>query len=253
MTDNLTDDPNDNYEEYEDQEAPLESPELPEDSGYEAVLTSQAIADNADLDSVDLDNASIAPTLNPNDTDVAADLSRPSRAMQFRIQRRSQVSTAIPALIMIGVGLLLLVKPIELTLPITLAILLGALGAGLVIRFLLNARRERGLFFIGALVLLAIGVVAAAIYSELDLGQIWPLSISVIGLAMIVTFLFERSHDRGLLLPGLMLIVAGAVAVPFTMGIFPSSILSGVALYWPVLLLLVALAALPSAVRDRAD
>jgi hypothetical protein len=248
----MTDHPED-YEEQEPldsieaMEAPesLESPELPDESSYEAALASEA--------PVDEDNAGVAPTLNPNDTDVAADLSRPSRAMQFRIQRRSQVSTALPALIMIGLGLFLLVKPIELTPPITLAILLGALGTALAIRFLLNARRERGLFFIGALILLAIGLVAAAIYSEIDLGQIWPLSVSVIGLAMIVTFVFERSHDRGLLLPGLMLIVAGAVAVPFTMGIFPSSILSGVALYWPVLLLLVALAALPRAVRDRAD
>jgi hypothetical protein len=238
----------DNSEDYEAQESldsmdAMEASTFPEESNYETALAAETA----------VDSASIAPTLNPNDTDVAADLSRPSRAMQFRIQRRSQVSTAIPALLMIGIGLLLLVKPIELTLPITLGIVLGALGAGLAIRFLLNARRERGLFFVGAIILLFIGLIAAAIYSEIDLAQIWPLSVSVIGLAMIVTFVFERSHDRGLLLPGLMLIVAGAVAVPFTMGILPSGILSNVALYWPVLLLLVALAALPRAVRDRAD
>jgi hypothetical protein len=62
---------------------------------------------------------------------------------------------------------------------------------------------------------------------------------------------FERTHDRGLLMPGFMLIVAGALALPFTMRVLSSSLLSNVALYWPILFLLAALAILPRAIRDR--
>ena len=39
----------------------------------------------------------------------------------------------------------------------------------------------------------------------------------------------------------------------FTMGIFYAPALTGLALYWPVLLLLVAVALLPRAIRDRAS
>ncbi len=192
------------------------------------------------------------PNLNADDADAEADLSRPSRAMQFRIQRRAQVSTAFPALLLIAVGLLYLVHPTELTYPLAIGVGLGALGIGLVTRFWLNTRRERGLFFIGMLLLLWIGFIALGVTGNVDLGQGWPLTISAIGLAMILTFIFERTHDRGLLLPGLTLIVAGAVALPFTMGILSGTVLTNVAVYWPVLFLLAALTILPRAIRDRA-
>jgi hypothetical protein len=191
------------------------------------------------------------PNLTPDDRDAEADLSRPSRAMQFRVQRRSQVSTALPALLLIAVGLLYLLKPSELTRPLAIAAGLAALGVGLVARFLLNTRRERGLFFIGVLLLLWLGLAALAASGTIDIFQGWPLAISAVGLAMIVTFVFERTHDRGLLFPGAMLILAGGIALPFTMEMFSSSLLSNVALYWPVLFLLVALAILPRAIRDR--
>ncbi len=193
-----------------------------------------------------------APNLNPDDSGADADLSRPARALQFRQQRRSQVSTAFPALLLIAVGLLYLVKPSELTRPLAIGVGIGALGLGLVMRFLLNARRERGLFFVGMLILLWLALAVLGATGTIDIGQGWPLAISAVGLAMIVTFVFERTHDRGLLLPGLMLMLAGALALPFTMGLLSSTLLTSVALYWPVLFLLAALALLPRAVRDRA-
>jgi hypothetical protein len=202
------------------------------------------------------DESELIPPQNPNlstdDSGAEADLSRPSRAMQFRAQRRSQVSTAFPALLLIAVGLLYLVKPSELTQPLAVGVGLAALGLGLVARFLLNARRERGLFFVGVLMLLLLMLVGLAISGTINLLEGWPLVISAVGVAMIITFVFERTHDRGLLLPGFMIIIAGAIALPFTMGLLDSSVLAGVALYWPVVFLLVALAILPRAVRDRA-
>ena len=73
------------------------------------------------------------------------------------------------------------------------------------------------------------------------------------GLALIVTFVFERTHDRGLLLPGTVLIVAGLVALPFTLGLVTANILPVVAVYWPVVFLLIALALLPRVIRSRAE
>ncbi len=192
-------------------------------------------------------------SLNPDDADADADLSRPSRAMQFRVQRRSQVSTAIPALLLIALGIVYLLRPSELTYPLAIGIGVGVLGISLVIRFLLNTRRERGLFFVGVLVLLWLGFVAWLVYAQADAGQMWPLSISVVGLAMLITFVFERTHDRGLLLPGFILILGGGLALLFTMGALPGYILTGIALYWPVLFLLLALIILPRALGSRTD
>jgi hypothetical protein len=216
------------------------------------------MADQEDLNET-ISGETVAPappetsSLNPDDVDADADLSRPSRAMQFRIQRRSQVSTAIPALVLIALGVVYLIKPSELTYPLAIGVGVGALGLSLAMRFLLNARRERGLFFIGTLLLLWLGLVALANSGNVEIGQTWPLAVSAVGLAMLLSFVFERTHDRGLLLPGLVLIVAGGVALLFTMGALPGNLLTGVALYWPVLLLVVALAILPRAIRDRTE
>ncbi len=193
------------------------------------------------------------PNLNIADADADADLSRPARAAQFRTQRRSQISTAVPAMLLIALGVLYLLKPAEMTYSLSIGIGIGVLALSLVMRFLLNARRERGLFFIGVIVLFWLGLIVSAIYGGFDIGQVWPLAVSAIGLAMIVTFVFERTHDRGLLLPGLLLILAGGAMLLFTFGILSSSVLSNVALYWPALLLLAALALLPRVIRSRAD
>ncbi len=192
-------------------------------------------------------------SLTADDTDAESDLSRPSRAVQFRIQRRSQVSTAIPALLLIAIGILYLVRPAGLTGPAALGIGLGAIALSLITRFLLNTRRERGLFFVGTLLLLW-GAFAAAVLTRLiDFLEMWPLLVIAVGAAMVVTFVFERSHDRGLLFPAGLLIVAGGVALPFTMDYLSSSVLAGIARYWPVFFLLMALALLPRAIHDRTD
>ena len=211
------------------------------------------MAEQPELTDTVTEAPSEVPNLNIADADADADLSRPARAAQFRTQRRSQISTAVPAMLLIALGVLYLLKPAELTYSLAIGIGIGVLALSLVMRFLLNARRERGLFFIGVIVLFWLGLVVSAIYGGFDIGQVWPLAISAIGLAMIVTFVFERTHDRGLLLPGLLLILAGGAMLLFTFGILSSSVLSNVALYWPALLLLAALALLPRVIRSRTD
>src|SRR5205823_719327 len=107
--------------------------------------------------------------------------------------------------------------------------------------------------FIAAIMLLAMGFVVLLIGGIFDMAQNWPLLITLPGIAMLITFVFERTHDRGLLLPGFMLIAAGGAISLFTAGFLDTSVLPSVALYWPLLFLVAALAVLPYAIRDRAE
>src|SRR5258708_17206214 len=73
-------------------------------------------------------------SLNPDDADADSDLVRPSRAVQFRVQRRAQFSTLLPALLMIVSGVVLLARPDVLTRPWILPAVLGAVAVSLLLR-----------------------------------------------------------------------------------------------------------------------
>ena len=72
---------------------------------------------------------------------------------------------------MIALGLLYLLNPSELTRPLAIGAAVLVLGFSLVMRFLLNARRERGLFFIGSMILLWLGLVALAWTNEVPISD----------------------------------------------------------------------------------
>lgn len=190
------------------------------------------------------------PNLNADDTEAEADLPRAARAQQFRQTRRAQVSTTLPALLMIILGVLYLLNPAELTPSLALALGVGALGLSLIARFLLNARRERGLFFFGLVILGWIGVLAVLVARDIALTQGWPLLIVIIGLAALLTFLFERNHERGLIVPGILLIAGGGLALLFTLRLVPNDTLRIVAAYWPLIFVVLALALLPRTFRE---
>lgn len=237
-------------------EMPMEQPEMVDeqpvietsDEFGQPEVSVMVQVPEVNLPPVEPQNAS----LNPDDVGADSDLVRPSRATQFRAQRRLQLSNILPALLLIAAGVLLLLRPDAATRLLVIAVAVGGIALSLALRFLFNGRRERGLFFIAVMILLLTGLIGAAAKDWLDLSQFWPLFIIAPGAGMILTFIFERSHDRGLLLPGLMFIVAGGAILLFTTYFLDPEILSVVALYWPVLLLVLALAVLPSAVRDRA-
>jgi len=191
--------------------------------------------------------------LSADDINADADLPRLSRQEKQRARPRIRFSTAIPALVLIVGGVLALVRPVLKDGILAAGWISVALVLSLVLRFLFQGRRERGLFFVTALIILMLGLVALAITGFVDLSQGWPLIITLPGLAMLLTFMFERSHDSSLVLPAFMFIVAGGVILLFTTGYLDSSFLPGIALYWPALLLLAALAVLPHAIRDRTE
>jgi hypothetical protein len=200
------------------------------------------------------DSSPLIPQPQAADSEAHTDIPRGARAAQFRQTRRLQVSTALPALMLIGFGVLYLINPVWLTAGLALGLGVGAVGIGLVIRFWLNMRRERGLFFLGLTICLWAGFVVAALLRGLTLSHIWPALIIAIGLAALCTFLFERTHERALILPGIALIVGGGTGLAFTLSFVPSDALNNLPnllAYWPALPIILALFLLPRAFGRR--
>jgi hypothetical protein len=200
----------------------------------------------------------VDPNLKPADADADADLARPPRASLYRVQRRTQASMIPPAFLMIAVGVLYLSEIVSpgltgLSTPMLFGLGIGALGLALALRFLLNGRRERGLFIAGLVILAWTGLAALVSSGNIPIQQSWPLGIIAIGLAILVTFFLERNHERGLILPALSFMVAGSAAMPFALGLISSDLNKVVAIFWPLLILVPALALLPSAARPRGE
>ncbi|MBX3065775.1 MAG: hypothetical protein KF726_22545 [Anaerolineae bacterium] len=190
----------------------------------------------------------------PDDADADADIARPSRVMQYRVQRRSQFSMALPALLLIGLGVLFLIHLLTpesqlLTTTTALGAAVGSLSLGLLFRFLINGRREIGVFLIGMVLLLWMALAAAGILGALDLTTTWPLAICAVGVALLLMLLFVR--ERGIVLPALALIIVGVVVLMFTTGNITADVITAVAQYWPLLLIVFAVIFLPSAFRSR--
>ncbi|MBX3080304.1 MAG: hypothetical protein KF716_01640 [Anaerolineae bacterium] len=194
----------------------------------------------------------ISPEMDDQDAD--ADIARPSRVMQYRVQRRAQFSMTLPALLLIAIGgayvvSLLAPDTLQITPLMALAAALGATALGLLARFLINGRKETGVLFISLVLVLWIALGALAVTGIIDLMVNWPMAISAVGVAIIIMMVFIP--ERGLLLPGLALIVAGVTLLMFTTGTVDVASVTTIAQYWPVLLILVGLVFLPSAFRNR--
>src|SRR5713226_4049124 len=160
--------------------------------------------------------------LSADDANADADLPRLSRQEKQRVRQRIRFSTAIPALVLIVGGVLALARPVLRDGILAAGWISVALVLSLVLRFLFQGRRERGLFFVTALMILVLALVALTFTGFVDLSQEWPVIIALPGLAMLLTFMFERSHDSSLVLPALMFAVAGGALLSFTMGLLGS-------------------------------
>jgi hypothetical protein len=199
-------------------------------------------------------NAPFPPT--SADSNADADLPRGARAQQFRQSRRLQVSSAFPALAMISIGALLIVSPLWLTPAIVFGLVIAAMGVSLLARFWLNGRRERGLCFLGLSILLWSAFLTAVVARGLLLDRIWPILIMALGLALLCTFLFERIHERSVILPGIALIIAGGIALMFTWPLLSGAWLDSVQsllVYWPIAAIVLAILLIPRAFSRRVN
>jgi uncharacterized membrane protein len=168
--------------------------------------------------------------------------------------------TAFPfalGLITLG-GLLLLesqIENFEVTLPMAGLILVAALVLTNLFRFFVSGRRERGLFFL-ALFTLSLGAVLAlmSIAGEtFEADHWWPLVFIGSAGALILTFLAEREHERGLLGLAVLLLVAGGVALAVTLEVIPQDAVDTIADYFPLVIAFIGVTLIPLALRRSAE
>ncbi|MCA9907601.1 MAG: hypothetical protein KC519_03055 [Anaerolineae bacterium] len=169
--------------------------------------------------------------------------------------RRGSLAAIIPAAILIVAGALLTLATTSGAVVPMQFVVWGAIGAVglLLISYWLSSRRwARGSFFFAALLLLSAAVFYAMTAPDGIGVKGFPLLIVATGVAFILPSLFARPVTRNVLLPGVLMIVGGLVALAFTFGIFDSSLLSLAAQYaWVAPVILLVLWLLPVIFRRR--
>ncbi|MFN8378439.1 MAG: hypothetical protein U0452_07180 [Anaerolineae bacterium] len=223
------------------------------DSGFDVEAALGALSFEHD-DGADEDSAPSAirlPPYTPSNYRPRLPVPSPIRV------RRGQLGSLVPALALIGVGAWLTAAQVTGT---TLdPLLVGAvLTAGLMLSFLAawigNGRWSRGLLLVVLLAVVGAGggalVLNAGLFNALGA---YPLLLSALGVAILITAFISRPSERTLLGPALVFITAGIVGYLVLNGAVPSGLLSGAAAYWfvPALILLI-LVALPLFFRRRA-
>lgn len=175
------------------------------------------------------------------ETVIQSDFPRPPQSALHRGQMASIVPAAL--LIAVGAGLtIILTTSDEATLNPALVIAggIGASGIALISYWLTSARWSAGSFLVG-MVLVLCGATAAylTLANTIDLTRGWPLLLTAVGAAFVITDLVNPS-DRRLWLVGLVLAIAGFAGVVVTAGMLDAGIVQILRGLWPVALVIVA-------------
>ncbi len=187
---------------------------------------------------------------------------RQPRARRFRRMVQNQLGMLPLALLLLGVGVYLLAREQDVSGVPDLAndtlagISVLVIGFAGVFHALLSGRRERGLLFAGLWVLATAALVVALLYGVDEnpaLETWWPLGLWSAGLALVFTYLIERTHDTRLLLLSVIAFVAGTTAYVVSSDRIGSDALQEVAGYWPLLISVAGVGLLPLAVRRRTE
>lgn len=174
-----------------------------------------------------------------------------------RQQREGRLTLLPLALGFIGVGSLLLADRFadnfKMESGVAVVLLIASLMLTYIFRFFSSGRRERGLFFI-AMVLLGWGTLFGLNVitdGEFSLDRFWPLFVSSVGVAFILTFMFERTHQIGLLFPAILLIYSSGIAVLTTQDIISPQVQDAVVNYGALVVAFIGLTLIPTAIQDR--
>jgi hypothetical protein len=153
--------------------------------------------------------------------------------------KRGQLASVVPALVLMGVGAWLTFSlTIQRELPDT-GLLLAVAASGIVLillaRWLSSGRWARGTLLF-ALIVVFSGAVLAFLFLQpgLGVGKGWPLIVTATGIAVCVSAFLSQPVERQLVMPGLILIVAGLAGLVITLGLLNGTALTLVASLWPV-------------------
>lgn len=171
------------------------------------------------------------------------------------VLHRGQLASVIPALLLIGIGsyltFLITTSDVALDPSIIVATLVGGLGMILLAQWISSSRWSMGNFFIGAVLLLVGSTIAYLLLpNQLSLGDGYPLIITAIGTAFIITDLFMPSGRR-IWLIGLILAIAGLAGLLTTTTISQLSIVNSLNGLLPVALIILVVLLLTPFVRRR--
>jgi hypothetical protein len=165
------------------------------------------------------------------------------------------------AFILIALGLWFLAENLNIPLPGLGAmwpiflILGGLLALGV---YLTGQTRDPGQVFVGvAAPLLGVFFFLFTLHLRLplpglkesgltwdDMGRLWPAFPLIGGLAILAQFVVDPRRDWGNFVLGVLAIIVGVVAFPFTLGLWPGELGATLLNLWPVLLIVLGLAAL---------
>jgi hypothetical protein len=149
---------------------------------------------------------------------------------------RGHPGSVVPALVLIGVGAWLTLANANGT-PADPAlvglVLVGGLMLSFLVEWLFNGRWARGLLLVALVAAFGAGGAALIAQSGVDNAlRAYPLLLSALGVAIVLSALLARPAERVLLGPGMAFITAGIVGFLVLDGVIPASVLSAAAAYW---------------------
>jgi hypothetical protein len=165
------------------------------------------------------------------------------------MRRRS--GAILPGLLLIALGAWLLASTLGVRLPgLETMWPVGVIvfGVAFLAQFFAGGRRSEGLVFTGVATTL-LGVFFLAITLGLlvwaDAGRLWPVYVLIGGLAFLAQWL-ARPAERGLLVPAVLALAAGAATLALALGLVRADIAEQITRLWPVVLIVLGLALLGS-------
>lgn len=150
--------------------------------------------------------------------------------------QRGRIDAIVPALALILTGAWLTFTLTTSSIPPdplpTAVVLATGAALTLLVRWISTGRWSRGtLFFALIIVFTAAGL--AVLVLQPGLRNAWPVLLAAPGLAFVLASLLARPTERRLMLPGLMLLFAGAAGLVYSYGLLPANLLITAASLWP--------------------
>lgn len=136
--------------------------------------------------------------------------------------QRGQITSVLPAftLILLGAGLAVALSTGDVTVDGPTLLLAGLTWAGviMVLQWLVSARWAGGSLFAGSAILLAIATLIALNSTEDPGADGWPLLLTAVGVAALVSALFSQPVSRHQWFVGVMLMLMGVIGALYTTG-----------------------------------